>query len=242
MHDESKGTYGAPRVHAELRRPGRAARPQAGRPADAGRRTARAAPKRWRRPPSPTRPPRCAGGPDRAATSATDASRLNARWCGDITYIPTWEGWLYLATVIDLASRRVVGWADRRSPAHRPGRRRPDQRRRQPAPRTGRDLPLRPRLPVHQSPSTPTRRAISDVTLRSAAPVSAGTTPSPSRSSPRSRANASTNSPGPPGPPPASDLRLHRLVQRHPTALAPSATSPPTSTKRLPQQDDAAAR
>lgn len=30
---------------------------------------------------------------------------------GDITYIATWEGWAYLATVIDLASRRVVGWA-----------------------------------------------------------------------------------------------------------------------------------
>jgi len=30
---------------------------------------------------------------------------------GDITYIWTWEGWLYLATVIDLASRKVVGWA-----------------------------------------------------------------------------------------------------------------------------------
>ena len=35
----------------------------------------------------------------------------DARWCGDITYIRTWEGWLFLATVIDLASRRVVGWA-----------------------------------------------------------------------------------------------------------------------------------
>jgi transposase InsO family protein len=32
-------------------------------------------------------------------------------WCGDITYIPTGEGWLYLATVIDLFSRRVIGWA-----------------------------------------------------------------------------------------------------------------------------------
>jgi transposase InsO family protein len=40
--------------------------------------------------------------------SATD---INQRWCGDITYIHTWEGWLYLATVIDLGSRRVVGWA-----------------------------------------------------------------------------------------------------------------------------------
>lgn len=33
------------------------------------------------------------------------------RWCGDITYIKTWEGWAYLATVIDLYSRKVVGWA-----------------------------------------------------------------------------------------------------------------------------------
>jgi putative transposase len=40
-----------------------------------------------------------------------DASRLNSRWCGDITYIRTWEGWLFLATVIDIASRRVAGFA-----------------------------------------------------------------------------------------------------------------------------------
>src|SRR5205823_45045 len=36
---------------------------------------------------------------------------LDRVYVGDITYIWTWEGWLYLATVIDLASRRVVGWA-----------------------------------------------------------------------------------------------------------------------------------
>ena len=36
---------------------------------------------------------------------------LDQAWCGDITYVRTWEGWAYLATVIDLASRRVVGWA-----------------------------------------------------------------------------------------------------------------------------------
>src|SRR6266545_1232176 len=32
-------------------------------------------------------------------------------WCGDITYLRTGEGWLYLATVIDLFSRRVIGWS-----------------------------------------------------------------------------------------------------------------------------------
>jgi transposase InsO family protein len=42
---------------------------------------------------------------------AVNAAAVNTRWCGDITYIPTWEGWLYLATVIDIASRRVVGFA-----------------------------------------------------------------------------------------------------------------------------------
>jgi hypothetical protein len=36
-----------------------------------------------------------------------DRTGLDARWCGDITYVPTEEGWLYLATVIDIASRRV---------------------------------------------------------------------------------------------------------------------------------------
>jgi putative transposase len=37
--------------------------------------------------------------------------RTNQAWCSDITYIPTAEGWLYLAAVIDLCSRRIVGWA-----------------------------------------------------------------------------------------------------------------------------------
>ena len=39
------------------------------------------------------------------------ASNPNEKYVGDITYIPTGEGWLYLATVIDLYSRKVVGWS-----------------------------------------------------------------------------------------------------------------------------------
>ena len=37
--------------------------------------------------------------------------RTDVAWCGDLTYIPTDQGWLYLATVIDLASRRLIGYA-----------------------------------------------------------------------------------------------------------------------------------
>jgi putative transposase len=39
------------------------------------------------------------------------AAEPGAKMAGDITYIPTWEGWLYLATVIDCATRKIVGWA-----------------------------------------------------------------------------------------------------------------------------------
>jgi putative transposase len=40
-----------------------------------------------------------------------DAGRPNQAWAGDITYIPTRQGWLYLAIVVDLFSRRIIGWA-----------------------------------------------------------------------------------------------------------------------------------
>lgn len=39
------------------------------------------------------------------------AEAQDQKWCGDVTYVKTWDGWAYLATVIDLHSRRVVGWA-----------------------------------------------------------------------------------------------------------------------------------
>jgi len=40
-----------------------------------------------------------------------NASAANQKWVSDITYIPTQEGWLYLAVVLDLFSRKVVGWS-----------------------------------------------------------------------------------------------------------------------------------
>ena len=48
--------------------------------------------------------------PDRIGRSFT-AARPNEKWCGDITYVKTWDGWAYLATVIDLHSREIVGYA-----------------------------------------------------------------------------------------------------------------------------------
>ncbi|GAA2124146.1 hypothetical protein GCM10009759_75670 [Kitasatospora saccharophila] len=76
------------------------------------------APGRNRGPAPPTTPPHHDPRPERRHATGLvlrdfrpDPTGLDARWCGDITYIPTEEGRLYLATVIDIASRRVVGWA-----------------------------------------------------------------------------------------------------------------------------------
>jgi putative transposase len=109
IHKESGGTYGSPRVHQVLRRDGagcgkrRVARLMRTAGLE-GRRK-----KRWR----------TTTIADPAAERARDLIRrdfaprpgTDQRYAGDITYIATWQGWAYLATVIDLSSRRVVGWA-----------------------------------------------------------------------------------------------------------------------------------
>jgi transposase InsO family protein len=195
VHDESNGTYGTPRIHAELADQGhrhsrkRVARllRQAGR---AGR-----APKRWR----------TTTIPDPAATTPVDLIRrdfscdardFNSRWCGDITYINTWEGWLYLATVIDLGSRRVVGWATtdhlRTDLAEQALRNAVTQRRPEPGVIFHSDRGC-------EYTSGQYARAAADAGggFRLAARANAGTTRSPSRSSPPSRPSYSTGRPGP---------------------------------------------
>lgn len=110
IHADTKGRYGAPRIHGELADAGvRCGRKRVAR-IMRQRGLAGRCRRKWRKTTIPD--------PD-AETKAVDLIRrhfgptteMNTRWCGDVTYIATWEGWAYLATVIDLASRRVVGWA-----------------------------------------------------------------------------------------------------------------------------------
>jgi transposase InsO family protein len=110
VHQESRGRYGAPRVHAELRRQGRQhGRKRVARLMRQAGLVGRAA-KRWKK--TTIADPAAAARADRIRRDFTaDANQLNSRWCGDITYIATWEGWLFLATVTDIASRRIVGYA-----------------------------------------------------------------------------------------------------------------------------------
>ena len=109
-HQTSKGRYGAPRIHAQLRRGGhRHGRKRIARLMRAAGLHGRT-PRRFKR--TTIADPAAAARADLVRRDfAVDAAAVNTRWCGDITYIPTWEGWLYLATVIDIASRRIVGFA-----------------------------------------------------------------------------------------------------------------------------------
>ena len=108
IHRESRGTYGSPRVHAELKQRGfevgrnRVARLMAdqglvGQRPRAFRRTTDS---KHDQPVAPN-----------LVAQQFDAKRPNELWAADITYIWTGAGWMYLAVVLDLFSRRVVGWA-----------------------------------------------------------------------------------------------------------------------------------
>jgi putative transposase len=108
IHQRSRSTYGAPRVHAELRARGiRCGRKRVARLMErAGLEGVHR--RRFR---NTTRPdPRAAVAPDLVKRDFT-ASRPDQLWVADMTYVTTGEGWLYLATVLDAWSRRVVGWA-----------------------------------------------------------------------------------------------------------------------------------
>ena len=107
---ESDGTYGSPRVHKELvHQAHHVGKRRVTRLMRANGLEGRCK-RRWRRT-TIQDPDTFVADLDLIQRHFGPCEVLDARYVGDITYIATWEGWAYLATVIDLASRRVVGWA-----------------------------------------------------------------------------------------------------------------------------------
>jgi putative transposase len=111
IHRDNHGCYGSPRIHIELKAQGRGeSRGRIERLMRRyGIRAIMAKPRRLRTTDSRHDLPIAPNLLDRNFTAAAP----NRVWLADITYIETAEGWLYLATVLDIYSRRIVGWAMR---------------------------------------------------------------------------------------------------------------------------------
>jgi putative transposase len=109
IHNDSRKTYGSPRVHAELRldddvHVGRK------RVERLMRRACLSGQGKRRRGKTTIRVQGVRTAPDLVERDFNPTT-INRLWAADITYIRTWEGWLYLASVMDCYSRRIVGWA-----------------------------------------------------------------------------------------------------------------------------------
>ena len=108
IHQKSRGTYGMPRVHAELKDEGTAVgrkrvsrlMRQAGLVGASRRKGC------WT-----TRRDRDARPAPDLVERKFEAAAPDRLWVADVTYIPTWAGFLFLAVVLDAFSRRIVGWA-----------------------------------------------------------------------------------------------------------------------------------
>jgi len=108
IHADNYGVYGVRKMHAELRRAGiDIGRDQTGR---LMRRLGLQGVRRGK-PKRTTTPDQSAARPADLVERDFTAARPNQLWVTDITYIRTWVGFAYLALVIDVYSRRVVGWA-----------------------------------------------------------------------------------------------------------------------------------
>ena len=108
IHIHSRGTYGAPRIHAELVARGR--RVSRKRVARLMRAAQLRGVSRRKFVVTTTRAADARPAPDLVRRAFTETGP-NQLWVADITYIPTGRGFLYLAVVLDVWSRRIVGWA-----------------------------------------------------------------------------------------------------------------------------------
>jgi len=111
IYTASRDTYGAPRIHAELAAQGVAC---CRNTVAKLMRQAKIIPKAIRRFRVTTDSRNTKASPN-LLDRVFQAERPNACWLSDITYIPTREGWLYLAAILDLYSRAIVGWGMSRS-------------------------------------------------------------------------------------------------------------------------------
>lgn len=105
---KSRQTYGYRRVRHDLVAAGLEAGPELVRRIMAEEGLVACQPRPWR---VTTNPDGSSGTPPDRLEGDFSAAAPGVRFVGDITYVATWAGWLYLATVIDLFSREVVGWS-----------------------------------------------------------------------------------------------------------------------------------
>jgi putative transposase len=108
LFEANNSEYGYRRVHALLARAGELCSPELVRRLMRELGLVPCQPRPWRR--SLTEQGAAGPIPDLVNRDFT-AEKPGDKMVGDITYIPTWQGWLYLATVIDCATRKIVGWA-----------------------------------------------------------------------------------------------------------------------------------
>ena len=108
IFDDSDSTYGYRRITRQLARWGVRAGPELVRRLMRELGLVACQPRPWR--PSTTRQGEAGPVPD-LVNRDFSAAAPGEKMVGDITYIPTWQGWEYLATVIDCATRKVIGWA-----------------------------------------------------------------------------------------------------------------------------------
>ena len=108
IHNKSSKRYGSPRIHAELKAGGeKVPRKRVARIMRENKIVSICKKKFKATTNSKHNFPVCSN----LLNQTFESNHPNQFWVGDITYIPTNEGWLYLASVIDLFSRMVVGWA-----------------------------------------------------------------------------------------------------------------------------------
>lgn len=108
IFQESRRTYGSPRIHATLRRAGE--RCGKNRVARLMRQQGLRAKQKRRFRPQTTQSQHGLPVAENWLAKVPAPTRPNQIWVSDITYLPTTEGWLYLAVILDACSRKVVGW------------------------------------------------------------------------------------------------------------------------------------